>query len=296
MDFATILWDQPVLSDEAIDNMRNNGIIAIETDPGFMLDTDHTTVRDTAARLKRAGITIQSCHAPFGSQNDLSTLDRESHRFTIEQHRLALSRAAEAGVPTMVIHPSSRIPATERKNRRAALINSIEELIPAAEHYGIRLALENMLPRHLCDSSTELLEIVEQIDSPALGVCFDTGHAHVNKEDVLEAFERLAERIIHFHLQDNDSNGDQHLQPPYGTIPWEELMVRLNQRTYTFPALVETYPWNNSSWKQLMKEMSALSRGELLHISLNGSHVRVICPVCGHYCFGTPENWSCACE
>ena len=295
MEFVTALWDQALVSDDVIQSLQHNGVSAIETDPDFMFDNNNAAVIDARRRFEQAGIRIYSCHAPFGSKDDLSSIDPEQWQYTIDRHLLAVRQAAAAGARTLVIHPSSKVPPDERVSRRTALFASLECLIPAAEHAGITLALENMLSGQLCDSSAELLEIVNHFDSPTLGICFDAGHFHVTREGVVPAFERLKDRIVHFHLQDNDSTRDLHLQPPYGTIDWDALLPLIAAENYPFPCVVEAVPWNNGSWHDLLREVSALSRGELLSIDLNGRPMRVVCPKCHRYCFGTIENWSCGC-
>ena len=164
-----------------------------------------------------------------------------------------------------------------------------------AEEVHVRLALENMLPGHLCADAASLRALLDDIASPHLGACFDTGHAHVNKEHVVSAFTALRERIIAFHLQDNDGNGDKHLQPPYGAIDWEAFRDELRSMAFAHPLAVEAAPWNGASWGVLLRELRALFSEGVLTVRVGDRSLKAVCPQCGRYCFGTREHWFCAC-
>jgi sugar phosphate isomerase/epimerase len=178
---------------------------------------------------------------------------------------------------------------------------SLEALLPAAERVGVRLALENMLPAHVGTFSADVRAFVDALDSPYLGICFDTGHAHVvSDEGVVEgapaAFAGLQDRIIAFHLADNSGAKDEHLQPPYGSIDWEALAPAINAAGVAFPATVETPPWDESTPGQLLREIEALFRGEWTTFEVAGRAVHAVCKRCGHYLFGPPDEPWCACS
>jgi sugar phosphate isomerase/epimerase len=209
----------------------------------------------------------------------------------------SVQRAALVGAKCVVIHPSGgHISPEERDARRQALLSSLEALVPFAERVGIRLALENMLPQHVGDSAAEVLSIVEQFDSAWLGVCFDTGHAHLNPGGMLAAFKVLYDRIITFHVQDNDGNHDRHLQPPYGTIDWAALACVCRGDDFDFPLSIEAPPWQGAGWAVMLREVQALFSTGLLSVPWQGKEVHMVCQRCSRYAFGTPESWFCGCE
>ena len=196
----------------------------------------------------------------------------------------------------LVIHPGRRCPEDEIPERTDRLYTSLEALVPAAQKAGVRLALENMLPAHVGSTSAGVRRIVDDFDSPSLGICFDTGHAHVNGEPVVDAWETMRDRIISFHLADNDGHKDQHSQPPYGTIGWEDFGRACQTVGYAFPATVEAPPWDRASSGMLLREVQALFAGQWPTFRLGGREARAICPRCGHYLFGPADAPFCACE
>ena len=296
IQFAVSQW-VPDISDKASKVLHDNGVTAMEPGPSFLLDHDEVTVREAGDRYRAAGISLYSCHAPFGGDDDLSLLEEEKREHAVGRHQLALRRAALAGVSCLVIHPSGEVEDEgEQSHRLDQLYRSLETLVKAAQDAGVRLALENMLPHHVGSESDAIRRIVDDFDSPFLGVCFDSGHAHLNEEGVRAAFANLRDRIITFHLQDNGGNRDVHLQPPYGTTDWEGLARDFRTLDFPHPVAVEARPWHGAPWRVLLREMKALFSEGRLTIPLGDSTVKVVCTQCGRYCFGTLEDWFCGCD
>jgi sugar phosphate isomerase/epimerase len=295
MDFAVGIWN-PDPFDGAISALRAEGITAVEFGPPFLLQQDEAALISAAERYRAGGIRFYSCHSPFDEEADLSQPDEEARRNALAIQTLALARAALAGVECMVIHPSRRCPEEEVSQRTDRLYASLETLVRVAQETGVRLALENMLPAHVGSLSADVRRIVDTFDSPYLGVCFDTGHAHVNDEGVHAAFETLRDRIIAFHLADNDGHKDQHSQPPYGTIDWSAFVPAFRAMGFAQPATVEAPPWGRASRGALLREVQALFAGEWLTYRLGDRDVRAICHRCGHYLFGPLDAPFCVCN
>jgi sugar phosphate isomerase/epimerase len=295
MEFAACLWDL-ASEEEAIIELAACGIGAIELGAVFLTEHDVGAIEDVGRWCSSVEIERYACHAPFGGSSDLSLLDEDARLQAVAITQESVERAALVGAECAVIHPSAGyMPEGERSMRRQQLMRSLEALIPAAERIGVRLALENMLPHHIGDSATEVRQIIEYFGSKWLGVCFDTGHAHLNPGGVGDALEVLYDQIINFHLQDNDGNHDRHLQPPYGTIDWGAFGRRCEWSDFAFPLSVETLPWQGSGWDVMMREVRALFSVGLLSIPWGSDRVHVVCQRCGRYCFGTAESWFCGC-
>jgi sugar phosphate isomerase/epimerase len=128
----------------------------------------------------------------------------------LEAHQKLLQKVGMAGVEMVIVHHGVAEDNKENlKTMSSLIVESLAELVVVAEQEGVKLALENMLPKHPGSDGEELLNMVKQIDSPWLGVCFDSGHAHV-AGDMQKHFETLKDSIITFHIQDNDGTRDMH--------------------------------------------------------------------------------------
>ncbi|MCD6505160.1 sugar phosphate isomerase/epimerase [Candidatus Poribacteria bacterium] len=294
MEFAVCIWglDKP---EETAQDLSGQGVTAVESGPKFFIEKDEETIERAAQTFKEAGIRIFSVHAPFGEQENLSALDSNTRKNAIDVHRRLLEKIALVGAKVMIVHPGRHASGDDIPRMEEILPSSLEEVLKTAERTGVKLALENMLPEHPGYSSETVREIVEGINSPFLGVCFDTGHAHVNREGEIAAFDNLKDLIIAFHLQDNDSTRDMHLQPPYGTVNWDKLVPMIKELNFQDPMAVEAMPWGGASFGMLLKEIKALFGDGLVEVVLDGFKARAICPLCGRYMFRSGDGWFCGC-
>jgi len=294
MEFAVCIWglDRP---EETAQDLSSQGVTAVESGPKFFIEKDEETIERAAQAFREAGIKIFSVHAPFGEQEDLSALDPSVRGNAINVHKRLLEKVALAGAKVMIVHPGRHASADDIPKMEEILPSSLEEVLEAAEQTGVKLALENMLPEHPGYSSETVRRIVEGINSPFLGVCFDTGHAHVNKEGEIAAFDNLKDLIIAFHLQDNDSTHDMHLQPPYGTVNWDKLAPMIKELNFQDPMAVEAMPWGGVDFGMMLREIKALFGDGLLEVELNGFKAKAICPRCGRYIFKSGNGWFCGC-
>ena len=295
MRFAVSFWTSDNWEKD-IEALRVQGVTALETGDRLLTEGDEEIATAAGEAARRAGIEIFSCHGPLDEKNDLTVLDEALRKKTVETHIAAVRRTALAGAKCMVLHSGVALAdRAEVPRRRDRLRASIESLLPAAERYGVTLALENMPPKWLCNSSDEILKVLKDFDSPALGACLDTGHAHLTEEGALSTLEALSDRIVHFHLHDNNGSWDQHLHPPYGTIDWEPIVQAIRRMNFDAPILIEAPPSRLVSFGTVLKDAQGLFEHGFLTVELDGRKFRVICPKCGRYAYGQRDRWFCAC-
>lgn len=270
------------------DWLLENEAHIIETGADFFLNSDDDRIKSTAEVFKKKGISIRSIHAPFGSNCNLSNPDAEQRDKAVETHRNLLYKAALADVEMIIIHPGAGGVSSQEDMDKMNLLafESVSQLIGAAEVTGVGLALENMLPGHPGCEIKHILETVERINSPSLGVCFDSGHAHVcgNMKEFMRA---VGEHMINIHMQDNDGTRDMHLQPPYGTTDWRAFAEVLDEVNYRRPITIEARPWNGASYKQMLRAISALLEAP--------DETSFRCQKCRHIILKSKGRWFCNC-
>jgi sugar phosphate isomerase/epimerase len=93
---------------------------------------------------------------------------------------------------------------------------------------GIVIVLENDIDR----SPDLMIQLVNEVDNPFLGLCMDIGHQYVFSElDAPEWVRRMSNRLWHIHLHDNDGIGDHHWPIGRGTIDFESFYTALLEHT-----------------------------------------------------------------
>ncbi len=78
------------------------------------------------------------------------------------------------------------------------VITQLRQVVPQAEAQGINLALEN----HQDVTTNDLLQIIEAVASPTVGITFDAVNTLAVAEDPLVSLSRLEPHIRNIHLAD----------------------------------------------------------------------------------------------
>ncbi|RPJ35157.1 MAG: sugar phosphate isomerase/epimerase, partial [Planctomycetaceae bacterium] len=271
-------WLEPVFPEPEvkIPELVAQGVTAIEDGYPFFVTYPVRTVEQNCRLLSEAKIKLWSVHAPFGDEFSLCHSDKAVRCSAVEYHKFVLARAALGGAPVVVIHPGNGVQPDRSEEAVPLLLDSLDELLPVAQQLRIRLALEN-LPFHCLGSDARALRrVVDTMDSEWLGVCFDTGHAHV-AGGLMQSMEILKDKIITFHLADNDGTRDLHLQPGHGSIPWDDFLGLFSTMDFRDPVVVEARPWGGDGYAQQIKEVTALLAGRLLTLNVNQRTVKAHC-------------------
>ena len=140
----------------------------------------------------------------------------------------------ELGSKYLVIHPytdgyvylaesHARI---YEKNKQA-----LKVMLSVAKKYGVTICLENLPFRwHEMCRVTEIKRLVRDINDENLGVCFDTGHANVMREDIYKSIIILGDDLKTLHVHDNFGGADDRHYIPYkGNIDWDAFVKGLNE-------------------------------------------------------------------
>lgn len=195
-------------------------------------------------RSTGVGVTV---HLSFVDLN-LASLMPGVRENSLERSRRGLEYAAEVGAICGVLH-SGLVPMRHPLvlgRAKELIAQSMSEIAPL-----VPVALENLaLTSDDALRGADELEAVTRAAGEGFGNCIDVGHALVegtstewrdgtgsggleNGVKQLESYLRGLSRVIHFHLQDNDGQSDQHLALGRGKIPWQTVRSRLEGFTGT---------------------------------------------------------------
>jgi sugar phosphate isomerase/epimerase len=89
----------------------------------------------------------------------------------------------------------------------------------ALNKYDITILIENVW-----EASPEIFrKLLDEVKSPRLKICFDTGHANIfSKVPVEKWFKSLGKDIIYIHVNDNKGDADNEFVPGEGNVDWQE--------------------------------------------------------------------------
>ncbi len=181
-------------------------------------------VAEAGRILARLGLAAPACHSQEWAPCNLNEAD-DLQPTMVADHTRLMESASELGCRTFVLHIG---PCPEAEGKAASwdrVRRAVDALAPRAEALGLLLGLENGLPGYLA-TNEELLTFVAECDRPAVGICYDSGHAHVTG-DAAAVLGAYATYVVTVHLHDNDGSDDQHLIPGQGTLVWAPVVEAL---------------------------------------------------------------------
>lgn len=163
------------------------------------------------------------------------------YQATFTERNLRCIRATKLlGAEWMVVHPTNlpHAPLYSAKAAKEANLAYLAPLIEEAKKYGVGLAIENMVDysrnrRRYCGGDPyELIDLVDTIHDPAVGICIDTGHAHQAGIHVGDFIRLTGHRLKTTHIDDNHQDKDSHLLPFYGSADWADIAKALKEINY----------------------------------------------------------------
>lgn len=167
------------------------------------------------------------------------------YRAIRREHTLrALKLAQEIGAPNITTEPGGLLTPDQTWEQAADIF--YDELMPCvefAEQVGVRLLIEPE-PELMIEKFSQYLRFVERIDSPAMGLNFDIGHAFCVGEDPQDWVARMAPHTRHYHLEDiADTRVHKHLIPGQGAIDFSATLAAIRDSGYDGWLTVELYPY-----------------------------------------------------
>ena len=182
--------------------------------------------RELHAKAARHGVSL-SLHFPTryhpGSPNDAARLE------CVHALRATVETGGQIGARVIVVHPgpavgnsSSDSPTNDdRRKGRQRLVESVGHAAREAEDAGVMLCLENIpFEKGLAVRSyAEQVDVVRRIDSKAVALTLDVGHAF-RSGGIGAAFRAFGPWLHHLHV--HDATEDQaHLEIGRGAIDFQ---------------------------------------------------------------------------
>jgi len=184
-------------------------------------------------KLNPTSVNINSIHAPFSNEVDISRLDNGGQEFALQEIGKAIAAAEKLGADIVVLHGSAEpIEAGERTQRIAQSKSSLSILGERAQEAGVRLALE-MLPRTCLGNTTDELQVLlADVPPEQAGVCLDANHL-ANPSELPATVKQLGKRIITLHISDYDGIDERHWMPFSGVVDWGAFANALRDIQYS---------------------------------------------------------------
>ncbi len=156
----------------------------------------------------------------------------------------ALGSGVVAGPLYASVGRKWRVEAAGRRKLMRELAANLAPLAEYAGERGVRLAVEplNRFETSLINTADQAMEVVEAVDSSALGILLDTFHMNIEEQDLPAAIRSVGDRLFHFHSCANDRGA-----PGADHLDWDGIAVALHDVGYDGAVVIESFTADNDA-------------------------------------------------
>jgi hydroxypyruvate isomerase len=191
---------------------RSAGLDAVEfwSWSGKDLDAVATALRDTGLPL--AGILCE----PIANITNPAT-----HDFFLAGVKASLAAARRLGTGLMIAQGGNTVAGASRASQHRALVECLSRAAEIVAGSGVVIALEPLNdrvdhPGYFVTSTTEGLDIVDEVGRPEIRLLYDIYHAAVMGEPI-DLLAGRVDRVAHVHLADAPGRHE----PGTGRMDWQ---------------------------------------------------------------------------
>ena len=232
---------------ESITNIKAAGFDTV------MLYEKHGDLEGNIRTTLDAGLQIFCVHLEQKKMNDLWAAGAENKEL-VKTIKYNIKTCGKYGIGVVVMHSTHR---AERNEITVAgpnefALSCMRDILKTAEKYKVRIALENV-----AQIQNHLYYLLDNIDSPWLGFCYDCGHHYLYTPKV-DFATVYGNRLFAVHIHDNfmnwsrrgDSSVDIHILPGDGNIDFEKVISDIERTSYDGPVLLELHNKASKSYAE----------------------------------------------
>jgi len=189
--------EKKMTMEEFLTKAHDLGVDGVSLESCFMDSFEDSYIEELKAQLDEYGFDrVFAWGHPDG-------LERGKNPEAFKEMKYCIPKAKLMGADVMRICGSSLMFRNEPHGPQLeALTKQIREAIKIAEDNDIKLAFEN----HIDYTVDEVMQLIENVDSPNFGVNFDTGNFLRLLDDPIRGMEVLAPYVLSVHLKDLQVN------------------------------------------------------------------------------------------
>ncbi len=166
---------------------QENGIRNIE------LNTNQSNIDEIKSTARKYGLELFAIHTGWGT-----AFGKKLYNHRIKFLTKVFDMAVKLSVPIVTIRPYGT---QDDKETTKQEFNHIRKLCEEAESRGLILAVKPHIVSSIYNIAT-LTQMLNEIDSPALGVNLDLLQLYKGGDDPAEAVLKIGKKIVHTHFHD----------------------------------------------------------------------------------------------
>jgi sugar phosphate isomerase/epimerase len=153
------------------------------------LNTKQSYLDEVKATASKHGIGLFAIHSDVGSQPGEDKVKSMIKLFDI---------ASKLDIPIITMGAQGK---SDDKESIKEELKYLREVSTEAAYRGVTLAIKTHIGTPIHDTTT-LLQMLDDIDSPGLGVTLDTLNLYKVRDDPAETVRMIGKKIVHVHLRE----------------------------------------------------------------------------------------------
>lgn len=204
-----------------------------------LAEYDRAEVADTLHEMKMSVSSVSWAGGFTGN-------DGLTFKEAIDDAVEAIQLAGTVGSQCLILHPGSRNGHTKNHAQRL-LISALDELIPVAADYDVRIAIEPVFPKThrewtIFDDIRDAVNMVTCYAPAQLGLVFDLYHVGTDKR-VFDSLSHLVPWVSLVQVADcaMDNGHPYRCEPGTGDVPINDRLFAFQQHGYRGPLEIEVH-------------------------------------------------------
>lgn len=211
--------------------------VGVEVFPMFHMEGFEEELQDCMEGLQQLPVSFHSQYyeAEYNADKGSELYDK-----TMEYFEKTLSYAQKLHSSYIVFHHSN-LPITG-KNKETLYQNAeemLDRLNQLGEAAGVPLVIENAGVKSIDTMLLDQEAFIETCKKHSNKVLIDIGHANANGWDLRKVMEELQEKIVSYHIHNNDGKGDLHQRIFQGTLDFEQFLLWYKELTPEADLVIE---------------------------------------------------------
>jgi sugar phosphate isomerase/epimerase len=189
------------------------------------LNTSPSYIDEVKAAVKKHGLELFAIEAFFGAKPDDEKIKLMTKVFDV---------AGKLNIPVVAVRSEGK---TGDKQATGQVISYLGKLSKQAESRGIKIAVKPHVGHSFHNTET-MLQLLNEVNSPALGVNLDSSNFYRDGDDPAEAVTKLGSKIFHAHIRDTTLDKNQGRTPldiqiaGRGVLDWSNILGSLKAVGY----------------------------------------------------------------
>lgn len=195
--------------------------------------------------LKKYNLIVSDLHGSEGKEKFWYSPQEYARLAGVELVKNRIDFCARFGGDAVVMHAYPMRSEQEWDQLRKTL----DALMPFALERQVKIAIENLVDfqgvhfdkityAEASDNWGLIQRIFDQYPAEFVGLCYDSGHAHLGYDRSAE-LEKFLDRLLVLHLHGNDGTEDQHRNLFVNDLDWDNLARMIALSPYAKPISLE---------------------------------------------------------